>query len=232
MCRHFGFQRRKGHLNHVSQAHHTGATWIIVRLQRGTEVQFEIANHPGAVNMLVSKAKVMLVDDHPMLRYGMAMLINLERDMEVVAEAGDRDEALATLTAGHRPDIVLMDVSLKTCSGFDVIKSLHILMPALPMLVVSMNDEAVYAEEAFRAGAHGYVMKQEPGRVLISAIREVLKGNIYLSKPMHTLLDRVATGNSGSKPLVNSLPSMGLEALHLIGDGHAARNCLPASPQR
>jgi DNA-binding NarL/FixJ family response regulator len=144
--------------------------------------------------MQASKAQVMLVDDHPMLRHGLAMLINLESDMEVCAEAGDGEEALATLKAGHHPDIVLMDVSLKTVSGFDVMKSMHSLMPTLPVLVVSINDEA-YAEQAMQAGAHGYVMKQEPGKVLITAIREVLKGNFYLSKSMQALLDRVATGN-------------------------------------
>ena len=146
------------------------------------------------MNMPASKAKVMLVEDHAMLRYGMAMLINLEPDMEVVAEAGDHDDALAILTAGLHPDIVLMDVSLKTSSGFEVIKGLHSLMPALPVLVVSINDEAVYAEQALRAGAHGYVMKQEPGKVLITAIREVLKGNVYLSKSMQALLDGVTPG--------------------------------------
>jgi DNA-binding NarL/FixJ family response regulator len=145
------------------------------------------------MNMLASKAKVMLVDDHPILRHGLAMLINLDPDMEVIAEAGDGEEALAILKAGHHPDIVLMDVSLKTVSGFEVMKSMHSLMPALPVLVVSINDEA-YAEQALRAGARGYVMKQEPGRVLIAAIRVVLKGNFYLSKPMHALLDRVTPG--------------------------------------
>jgi DNA-binding NarL/FixJ family response regulator len=155
--------------------------------------------------MLASKAKVMLVDDHPILRHGMAMLINLNPDMEVIAEAGDSEEALAILKAGHHPDIVLMDVSLKTVSGFDIIKGLHSLIPALPVLVVSINDEAGYAEQALRAGARGYVMKQEPGKVLITAIREVLKGNVYLSKPIQALLERVMTGNLESKPLINSL---------------------------
>ena len=78
-----------------------------------------------------------------------------------------------------------MDVSLKTLSGFEVIKTMHSLIPALPVLVVSMHDEAVYAQRALRAGARGYVMKQEPGEVLVTAIREVLKGNVYLSKQMH-----------------------------------------------
>ncbi|MEO7559542.1 MAG: response regulator transcription factor, partial [Nitrosospira sp.] len=102
--------------------------------------------------MSTSKAQVMLVDDHAMLRHGMAMLINLEPDMEVLAEAGDGEEALATLKSGHHADIVLMDASLKTLSGFEVIKNIHILIPELPVLMVSMHDEAVYAERALRAG--------------------------------------------------------------------------------
>jgi len=174
--------------------------------------------------MSALKARVMLVDDHAMLRHGMAMLINLEPDMEVSGEAGDGEEALAALKAGHHADIVLMDVSLKTLSGFEVIKSIHISMPTLPVLVVSMHDEGVYAERALRAGARGYVMKQEPGEVLITAIREVLKGNIYLSKPMYArLLNRVVTGNSESEPLVNSLTPSEFEVLHLIGSGHSSQ---------
>ena len=170
------------------------------------------------------KAQVMLVDDHAMLRHGMAMLINLEPDMEVFAEAGDGDEALAILKAGHHADIVLMDVSLKTLSGFEVIKSMHLLIPALPVLVVSMHDEGVYAERALRAGARGYVMKQEPGEVLVTAIHEVLKGNIYLSKPMHAkLLNRVAAGNPEAEPLISSLTPSEFEVLHLIGSGHSSQ---------
>ena len=117
-----------------------------------------------------------------------------------------------------------MDVSLKTLSGFEVIKSMHILIPALPVLVVSMHDEGVYAERALRVGARGYVMKQEPGEVLITAIHEVLKGNIYLSKPMHAkLLNRVAAGNSEAEPLISSLTPSEFEVLHLIGSGHSSQ---------
>jgi DNA-binding NarL/FixJ family response regulator len=154
--------------------------------------------------MQLSKAKVMLVDDHVMMRYSMAMLINLQPDMEVSAEAGDGAEALATLEAGHNPDIVSMDVSLKTCSGLEVIRSVHSHIPALPVLVVSLHDEAVYAERALAAGARGYMMKQEPGKVLVIAIREVLKGNLYLSKKMQArLLNRAEPGNDGSEPITN-----------------------------
>ncbi|SFH43134.1 two component transcriptional regulator, LuxR family [Nitrosospira sp. Nsp14] len=174
--------------------------------------------------MAASKAKVMLVDDHAMLRHGMAMLINLESDLEVVAEAGDGAEALDKLKTEPHPQIVLMDVSLKTLSGLEVIKSIHAVAPALPVLVVSMHDEAVYAQRALRAGARGYVMKQEPGEVLVAAIREVLAGNVYLSKQMHArMLNRVATGHPQPEPLINSLTPSEFEVLHLIGSGHSSQ---------
>jgi DNA-binding NarL/FixJ family response regulator len=174
--------------------------------------------------MAASKAKLMLVDDHAMLRHGMAMLINLEPDLEVVAEAGDGAEALDKLKTEPHPDIVLMDVSLKTLSGLEVIKSLHAVAPALPVLVVSMHDEAVYAQRALRAGARGYVMKQEPGEVLVAAVREVLAGNVYLSRQMHArMLNRVATGHPQPEPLINSLTPSEFEVLHLIGSGHSSQ---------
>ncbi|ADL54160.1 response regulator [Gallionella capsiferriformans] len=170
------------------------------------------------------KTQVMLVDDHAMLRHGMAMLINAEADMEVFAEAEDGGEAVALLESEYHPDIVLVDLSLKTLSGFELIKSMHILIPAMPVLVVSMHDETVYAERALRSGARGYVMKQEPGGVLIAAIREVLKGNFYLSQPMYTkLMDRFVTGNSQAELLINSLTPSEFEVLHLIGAGHSSQ---------
>lgn len=173
--------------------------------------------------MSTVKAKVMLVDDHAMLRHGMAMLINMEPDMEVFAEAGDGNEALALLKKTDPVDIVLLDVTLKTVSGFEVIKSMHALIPTLPVLFVSMHDESVYAERALRAGARGYVMKQEPGEVLLTAIREVLKGNIYLSKQMHDkLLNRIA-GGSEPEQLINTLTPSEFEVLHLIGQGHSSQ---------
>ena len=170
------------------------------------------------------KAKVMLVDDHAMLRHGMAMMINMEPDLEVFAEAGDGDEAMLILKKSGLADIVLLDVTLKTVSGFEVIKSMHALIPTLPVLFVSMHDESVYAERALRAGARGYVMKQEPGETLLTAIREVLKGNIYLSKNMQEkLLKKIASGGSEPEQLINSLTPSEFEVLHLIGQGHSSQ---------
>jgi DNA-binding NarL/FixJ family response regulator len=117
-----------------------------------------------------------------------------------------------------------MDVSLQTHSGLEVIKRVHNVNPALPVLVVSMHDEAVYAERALRAGARGYVMKHEPGKVLVGAIREVLKGNLYLTKQIETmLLKRMATGSSDSEPAINSLSPTEFEVLHLIGAGNSTQ---------
>jgi len=170
------------------------------------------------------KTQVMLVDDHAMLRHGMAMLINSEPDMEVIAEAEDGSEAVAILESELQPDIVLVDLSLKTLSGLELIKSIHLLIPSLPVLVVSMHDETVYAERALRSGARGYVMKQEPGATLIESIREVLRGNFALSQAMHhQLMHRFVTGNTDSEMLINSLTPSEFEVLHLIGSGHSSR---------
>lgn len=173
--------------------------------------------------MSTVKAKVMLVDDHAMLRHGMAMLINMEPDMEVFAEAGDGNEALAILKKNGPVDIVLLDVTLKTVSGFEVIKSMHAMLPSLPVLFISMHDESVYAERALRAGARGYVMKQEPGEVLLTAIHEVLKGNVYLSKQMHEKLLKRIAGGSEPEQLINTLTPSEFEVLHLIGQGHSSQ---------
>lgn len=174
--------------------------------------------------MAEGKAKIMLVDDHAMLRHGMATLINLESDMEVVAEAGDGAEAMAVLKKKIPVDLVLLDVTLKTVSGLEVIKSLHAAAPALKVLFVSMHDESVYAERALRTGAQGYIMKHEPGEVLLTAIREVLRGNIYLSKQMQEkLLKRIATGVNEPEQSINTLTPSEFEILHLIGQGHSSQ---------
>ncbi len=152
------------------------------------------------------------------------MLINNEPDMEVFAEAEDGGEAIAMLDMELHPDIILVDLSLKTLSGLEVIKSIHILIPAMPILVVSMHDETVYAERSLRSGARGYVMKQESPEILVSAIREVMEGNYYLSKAMHTkLMHRFVTGGPEPEQLINSLTPGEFEVLHLIGAGYSSK---------
>ncbi len=174
--------------------------------------------------MITLKSQVMLVDDHCMVRQGLSMLINEEHDMEVCCEAEDVGDAMDKLEMEHQPDIVLVDLSLKTLSGFELIKSIHILTPELPVLVVSMHDETVYAERALRTGARGYVMKHENGQTMILAIREVLKGNFYLSEQMRNkLMARFVSGNAEAEQLINSLTPSEFEVLHLIGSGHSSQ---------
>ncbi len=174
--------------------------------------------------MSTSKTQVMLVDDHAMMRHGIAILVNMESDLEVCAEVGDGSEALLLLKKKKHVDIVLLDVTLKTVPGFEVIKSMHMLNATLPVLFVSMHDEEVYAERALQVGARGYIMKQETGEVLITAIREVLKGNIYLSEKMHAnLLNKMSVGHSEPAQLINTLTSSEFEIFHLIGSGHSSQ---------
>ncbi|MDC8445550.1 MAG: response regulator transcription factor [Nitrosomonas sp.] len=170
------------------------------------------------------KTQVMLIDDHAMMRHGITLLVNKEPDMQVCAEAGDGREALAQLKKNRRVDIVLLDITLKTVTGFEVIKGIHLLTPALPVLFVSMHDEEVYAERALQVGGRGYVSKQETGAVLLTAIREVLKGNIYLSKKMHVkLLRKITAGYSEPEQLISTLTVSEFEVFHLIGAGHSSQ---------
>lgn len=163
----------------------------------------------------------MLVDDHAMIRHGMAMLINMESDMEVVCEAGDGPEVNEVLKKNFPVDILLLDVSLKSISGLEIIKNIQSLYPSLPVLFISMHDESVYAERGLRAGARGYVMKQEPRNVLITAIREVLKGNIFLSKSIQEqVLKRIAVRGYEQEATLGALTPSEFEIFHLIGLGY------------
>jgi DNA-binding NarL/FixJ family response regulator len=169
-------------------------------------------------------ARVMLVDDHAMVRHGIAALIGAQADMEVFGEAAEVDAAVAMIKPDSCPDLVLVDLSLNGASGFELLKKLQIRFPLLPTLVVSMYDETEYAERALRAGARGYVMKQEAMDVLLIAIRQVLAGKIYLSQAMSSrLLERMAAGGAEPVPPVNRLTPAEFEVLHLIGAGHTSQ---------
>jgi len=165
----------------------------------------------------------MLVDDHPMVRHGMAGLINAQNDMAVFAEAAEVGEAIAMIQPDHCPDLVLIDLSLKGLSGFELLKHLHARFPALPTLVVSMHDETLYAERALRAGARGYVLKQEDGNVLLAAIRDVLAGKVYLSEYMRANLQGSSVTSSPESELpISRLSPSEFEVLGLIGAGHSS----------
>src|SRR6266850_89884 len=139
------------------------------------------------------KIKVLLVDDHPILRKGLAQLINLEADMMVCGEAEDGPKAFE-LAGTLTPDVAVIDVSLKGSNGIELIKNLKARYPELPTLMLSMYDESLYAERALRAGSLGYIMKEEAIEQVLVAIRRVMTGEIFLSDKMKSkMLQQIAT---------------------------------------
>lgn len=169
-----------------------------------------------------NKTSVLLVDDHPIVRRGIADVINSESDLGVVAEAGNMQDALS-LIQKQQPGMVIVDVSLDGNNGIELMKNLSSRWPNLPILAYSMHDESIYAERALRAGAKGYVMKQAPPETLIAAIRQILKGKIYLSEPMSDRLlgKLVGVGSSASAVAspIDRLSDRELEVLQLLGKG-------------
>src|SRR6266849_1031087 len=122
-----------------------------------------------------AKKRVLMVDDHPVLREGLAQVINQQKDLTVCCEAGDAREAMQRI-ASSKPDLAVVDLSLEGKSGLELIKDMQALHPNVPILVMSMHDESLYAERALHAGAKGYVMKRAGGEEVLKAIRQVLSG--------------------------------------------------------
>ena len=166
-----------------------------------------------------NKARVLLVDDHPLVRRGLADVIAREPDLETCGEAADVQEALRT--AEHtRPDVVVVDLTLKSGHGIELIEKLKSRDPRIKTLVSSMHDETLFAERVLRAGAMGYVTKQEPPETLVKAIRQVLRGEVYLSPRMTSrLLHRVATGATVPQDPVQTFSNRELEVYEMIGQG-------------
>ena len=129
------------------------------------------------------RKRILIVDDHPLLRDGLAKVLNQQTDLMACGEAGDARGALAAI-GRCRPDAVIVDLTMEDGNGLDLIKDLHALHPGLPMLVLSMHHENLYAERAIRAGAKGYVMKREPVGVVLDGLRKVLEGHLALSENM------------------------------------------------
>jgi DNA-binding NarL/FixJ family response regulator len=127
------------------------------------------------------KSRIFLIDDHPLVREGLANLINSQRDLVVCGEAEDSAGAITGI-AKTRPDIALVDISLKNESGLELVKNLESQFPLVALIVLSMHDEALYAERALRAGARGYVMKRESSKSVLASIRRVLEGGVYVSE--------------------------------------------------
>jgi len=173
---------------------------------------------------LVDYARVLLIDDHPIVRQGLAQLINQESDLQICGEAGDPPEALQCIEM-DQPDIALVDLSLGESSGLELIKDIRVQFPDLPVLVLSMHNELLYAERALRAGARGYIMKDEGTEKLVAAIRLVLGGDIYVSETMSArMLHKFVEGSpdEGSSP-IDRLSDRELQVFELIGRGLGTR---------
>ena len=164
--------------------------------------------------------RILIVDDHPIFRKGIAMLLEHEQDIIICGEAETAAQAMG-LVDHHEFDLVIADISLKDINGIELVKSLKALRPNLPVLVLSMHDESLYAERALRAGARGYLMKQAPPDQVVTAIRQVLRGELYLSAAANLLmLNSFVTGRgSNSKSSVEKLSDRELEIFELLGQG-------------
>src|SRR5215468_2529909 len=168
------------------------------------------------------KRRIFLVDDHPLVREGLANLINGQDDLIVCGEAEDSARAIAAIRKA-RPDVALIDISLKNESGLELVKNLASQFPRVALIVLSMHDEALYAERALRAGARGYVMKREASKSVLTSIRRVLEGGVYLSEK---IINRLIQGPGVSRQApvtsaVERLSDRELEIFRLLGQGQS-----------
>ncbi len=179
---------------------------------------------PTRIKPEQAKAKVFLVDDHPLVREWLSQLIQREGDLAVCGEAEDTGEALQKIDA-TKPDIVIADISLKSTHGLELVKDLQARLPSLPVLVLSMHDESLYAERVLRAGAKGYITKQEATKKILQAVRQVLSGQIYISEKMSArMVHKMVQGRSdGQKSPIERLTDRELEVFQLIGQGQGTR---------
>jgi DNA-binding NarL/FixJ family response regulator len=170
------------------------------------------------------KSRIYIVDDHAMFREGLRQLIDREPDLMVCGDAAGANEAMQGINE-TKPDLVIVDISLAGASGIDLIKALKSQREELPVLVVSMHDESLYAERALRAGAMGYVMKQEPAKTVKAAVRKVLAGDMHLSEKLaSSLVSRLMHGapEKTATP-IETLSDRELEVFRMLGQGKGTR---------
>lgn len=167
---------------------------------------------------------MLLVDDHPFMRAGLRQLIDRQSDLIVSGEAGNPTEAFQQLARGV-PDLILTDLTMPGRGGLEFLRDLRAAHETVPILVVSMHDEGVYAERALRAGARGYIMKEAGGENLLAAIRRVLGGEVYVSPRMSArILDALSAGRPrGSSSPIEQLTNREFEVFQLIGQGRSTR---------
>ena len=164
--------------------------------------------------------KILVVDDHPIVRRGLLLSINREADLRVCGEAENAQEALDALNK-LKPDLVLVDIGIPGKSGLELVKDIRAMHPDVAVLVLSMHDESLYAERALRAGARGYIMKQERPEIVIKAIRQILSGKAYVSENMSARILEVFSGRrpAGSHVPLERITDREFEILQLIGRG-------------
>lgn len=171
-----------------------------------------------------AKKSIFIVDDHPVVRQGLALLINREPDLGVCGDAEEANSALRRIEE-LRPDLIVLDISLIGPDGLDLLKNIRARDSNLPVLILSMLDEMLYAERALNAGANGFIMKQEATERVLVAIRRILAGEIYVSDRMsNRMLHRFVGGNQvAEQSPVAGLTDRELEVFRLIGEGHGTR---------
>jgi DNA-binding NarL/FixJ family response regulator len=175
-------------------------------------------------SMNAAKKTVLVVDDHPLLRQGLALLINQQEDMQVCGEAEEAQTAMRAITQ-QRPDVMILDISLNGPDGLELLKNIRASEPDLPVLILSMHDEAIYAERALRARANGYIMKQEATEKVLVAVRRILNGEMYLSDRMSSkmLQQYIGGGSSMIQSRISALSDRELEVFRMIGEGRGTR---------
>jgi len=180
-------------------------------------------------NLSARKKTVFVVDDHPIVRQGLTLLINREPDLAVCGEAEEMHAALSAIPAA-KPDIMIVDISLNGPDGLELLKNIRITLPRLPVLILSMHDESIYAERALRAGANGYIMKQEATEKVLVALRRILSGEIYVStRVANSMLQHYVHGGAPSPhSSISELTDRELEVFRLIGEGHGTRQIAEA----
>jgi DNA-binding NarL/FixJ family response regulator len=170
-------------------------------------------------NSSQKKIRIVIIDDHPVVRHGLVRIIEQDERMDVCAEAEDAAAGLASIKQ-HRPDIAIIDISLKDISGLELIKWVKGLDFPVFMLVISIHDESIYAERALKAGAHGYLMKQESPDNIIKAIYRILDSEIYVSDSIvKRIMRRIARGDGDKGTIIDRLSDRELEVFQLIGKG-------------
>jgi len=200
--------------------------------EHGILATFDAQTMKDSDRSQAEKTRILIVDDHPLIRDAIKRLVQQEPDLLLCGEAEDRERALSMI-ASHQPRLVILDLSLKDCQGTEFIRALRDQYPKLLILVVSMHDELVYAERAIRSGAHGYIAKHEAVPRIRTAIRQVLSGEIYWSeKAAARVASKFARQSSPFQPTANPatdiLTDREMQVFELIGTGQSTRQIAAA----